>query len=86
MITTQQHDTMALTDAQLETIAGGMLLNNDGRRGNDRSGKRKRPGQGEEPSGYQSGGKWSNGGSDHTAHVSSRQNGNAEPRLPSLLN
>ena len=46
---TKQTDTMVMTDAQLETITGGIILNNDGRHGGNRSDKRKRPGQRDEP-------------------------------------
>ena len=46
---TKQTHTMVMTDAQLGTITGGIILNNGGRRGGNRSDKRTRPGQRDEP-------------------------------------
>ena len=46
---TKQIDTMVMTDAQLETITGGIIGHDEGTNGNNRSDKRRRSGQRDEP-------------------------------------
>ena len=46
---TKQTDTMVMTDAQLKTIAGGIIGHDEGTNGKNRSDKRRRSGQRDEP-------------------------------------